>query len=126
MEETSKPNRRTEGSAFEDMALAYLLERGYRLVKRNFRLGRMGEVDLIMRDGPVYVFIEVKARRSHGYGLPEEAVTPAKRQQVRKVATGFVYINKLGEYQARFDVVAIDYVTGSGGKPEIRHYINAF
>ena len=119
-------NRRSDGNTHEEMALRYLLDRGYRLVKRNFHFGRAGEIDLVMRDGETYVFVEVKARRSHGFGLPEESVTPAKRRRVRKVAAGFIYINALPEAVARFDVVAIDYATGSGGEPEIRHYIDAF
>ena|ERR1041384_3935927 len=124
MEQSS--NRRGDGTAHEAVALGYLLELGYTLVARNFHFGRAGEIDLVMRDGAAYVFVEVKARRSHGFGLPEEAVTPAKRRQIRKIAEGFVLVNRLDEYQARFDVVAIDYVTGAGGRPEIRHYIDAF
>ncbi len=120
------PNRRGDGAAHEAIALRYLLGLGYTLVAKNFHFGRVGEVDLVMRDGAAYVFVEVKARRSHGFGLPEEAVTPAKRRQIRKVAEGFVLINGLADYQARFDVVAIDYTTGTGGRPEIRHYTNAF
>lgn len=119
-------NMRSVGGEHEDMALGYLLGCGFRLVQRNFRFGRAGEIDLVMRDGDAFVFVEVKARRSHGFGLPEEAVTPAKQRTIRKVAEGFFYIRKILEYEARFDVIAIDYVTGTGGKPEIRHYRNAF
>ncbi|MEO5928633.1 MAG: YraN family protein [Candidatus Kapaibacterium sp.] len=122
----SGTNRRADGAIHEEIALEYLLGLGYTLVGRNFHFGRAGEIDLIMRDGAAYVFIEVKGRRSHGFGLPEEALTPAKRRQIRKVAEGFIYINKIAESEARFDVVAVDYVTGIGGKPEIRHHINAF
>ncbi|HYH55460.1 MAG TPA: YraN family protein, partial [Anseongella sp.] len=102
------------------------LERGYTLVKRNFHFGRAGEIDLVMRDGDIYVFIEVKARRSRGFGLPEDALTVSKRRQIRKVAEGFIYVNRITGYTARFDVIAIDYVTGAGGEPEIRHHIDAF
>lgn len=126
MERDAMLNRRAVGARNEEIALRYLLDLGYRLVKQNFRFGRAGEIDLIMRDGGFYVFVEVKARRSHGFGLPEEAVTPAKRRQIRKVAKGFIHINGLVQYEARFDVVAIDYVTGRNGVPEIRHYVNAF
>jgi len=120
------PNRRADGATFEELALRFLLERGYRLVKRNFRCGRTGEIDLVMRDGEIWVFIEVKGRRTHGFGLPEDAVTPSKRRQIRRVAEGFVHINNLREYQARFDVVAVDYATGIAGEPEIRHHVDAF
>lgn len=121
-----KENRRADGSAHEERVLRYLLGRGYTLVRRNFHFGRAGEIDLVMRDGDTYVFVEVKARRSHGFGLPEEAVTPSKRRRVRRVAEGFIHINGLAGKNVRFDVVAIDYATGRGGQPEIRHYIDAF
>lgn len=126
MEQDAVINKRKDGADNEEIALRYLLDLGYTLIKRNFRFSRMGEIDLIMRDKGFYVFVEVKSRRSHGFGLPEEAVTPSKRRQIRKVAEGFIYINGLVQYEARFDVVAIDYVTGRNGAPEIRHYVNAF
>jgi putative endonuclease len=126
MDYPSKQELHADGAYHEGIALTYLLERGYTLIKQNFRFGKLGEIDLVMRDRGVYVFVEVKARRSHGYGLPEEAVTPAKRRKIRKVAEGFVYINRLVHYEARFDVIAIDYLTGHDGRPEIRHYVNAF
>ena len=119
-------NRRSDGAEHEDLALNHLLAKGYKLVKRNFHFGRSGEIDLVMRDGDVYVFVEVKARRSHAFGPPEDAVTPAKRRQVRRVAEGFVHVMGLTEFEGRFDVVAIDYVTGRGGEPEVRHHIDAF
>ena len=61
-------NRRADGATQEELALEYLLALGYRLVKKNFQFGKVGEIDLVMRDGETYVFVEVKARRSHGFG----------------------------------------------------------
>jgi len=119
-------NRRSDGAEHEELALRYLLDLGYRLVKRNFHFGRSGEIDLVMSDGGVYVFVEVKCRRSHSHGMPEDAVTPAKRRRIRRIAEGFFHVMQLSAYEARFDMIAIDYATGSGGRPEIRHHINAF
>ena len=124
MEKTA--NKRTTGSEFEELALAFLLTLGYRLVKRNFHFGRVGEIDLVMLDGDVYVFVEVKGRRSHTYGLPEEAVTRAKQTTMKKVAQGFFHDNKTEWPVGRFDVVAVDFATGRDGGAEIRHYPNAF
>ena len=119
-------NLRSRGTEGEELALNYLQHKGYHLVQQNFRFGRSGEIDLIMKDGEVWVFVEVKSRRSHAYGMPEESVTPAKRKQIQRIAKGFVHVMKLTEYEARFDVIAVDYATGSGGKPEIRHHVDAF
>jgi putative endonuclease len=120
-------NTRTDGSDHESVALNYLLRQGYRLVHRNFHLGRSGEIDLVMRDGRVWVFIEVKGRRTHTYGLPEDAVNQQKRRQIRRIAEGFVQINNLVDYEARFDVVVVDYATSPHKNlAEIRHHKDAF
>lgn len=119
-------NRRAYGEVQEELALRYLEEKGYELIEKNFRFGRYGEIDLVMRDRGTWVFVEVKARRSHRFGTPEEAVDPRKRQQIRKIARGFVHVRRLIDYVVRFDVVAVDYVTGIGGEPEIRHLVDAF
>lgn len=122
----SSHNKRELGSEFEELALAFLLNLGYRLVQRNFHFGNVGEIDLVMQDGDVYVFVEVKGRRSHTFGLPEEAITRAKRKTLNKVARGFFHVNRRVVPTGRFDVVAVDFVTGRNGKPEIRHYPDAF
>jgi putative endonuclease len=119
-------NRRADGADHEQMAFDYLSAQGYRLVKKNFHFGRAGEIDLILRDGEVYVFVEVKMRRSRNFGAPEDSVTMSKRKQIYRVAEGFVHVMGLKSYEARFDVIAIDYVTGVNGAPEIRHWKNAF
>jgi len=127
MSRSSSPvNRRADGSAHEERALRFLTELGYTLVQRNFHFGRVGEIDLVMRDGAVWVFVEVKARRSHRFGLPEEAVNLRKRTAMRRAAEGFLHVHNLESCEARFDVVAVDYATGSSGEPELRHYVNAF
>ena len=123
---SEQENLRSWGAEGEEMALECLLQKGYRLVKKNFRFGRAGEIDLIMRDGEVWVFVEVKARRNRAFGAPEESITPAKRKQILRIARGFVHVMELTDYEARFDVIAIDYTTGSKGQPEIRHHIDAF
>ena len=66
-------NRRQIGTEEEALAAEFLEGRGYRIVERNFRC-RLGEIDLIARDGSVLVFIEVKYRKTGAYGDPAEAV----------------------------------------------------
>ena len=126
MESPDSFNTRSWGAEHEEIALNYLLEKGYRLIKKNFRFGKAGEIDLVMREGDVYVFVEVKARRNHAFGLPEDSVNATKRRQLRSIAKGFVHVMDLKEYEARFDVIAVDYATGTEGKPEIRHWRDAF
>jgi putative endonuclease len=58
----------------EDQALAYLISKGLVLLQRNFRVV-VGELDLIMDDSGILVFVEVKTRRSLNFGAPEEGIT---------------------------------------------------
>lgn len=95
------------GQRAEDAALAYLSERGLRVVERNFRC-RAGEIDLIMRDGACLVFVEVRYRRSDRYGSPAESV--AARKQARLLAAAQYYLQTHPAERAlamRFDVIAV-------------------
>ncbi len=110
------------GRKNEEMAIGFLKRLGYRIVERNFRT-RMGEVDIIAKDGDTWVFVEVKARRSDRYGHPKYAVTPTKQRHLSIAA--LTYLKKTGhsDSRARFDVVTIRY---SGKLPTIEHFQNAF
>lgn len=74
-----------KGGWAEDLALAYLLERGYRLLGRNRRTP-FGEVDLFLEKDGVYVLVEVKQRSSETFGTPLEALTPKKVERLLKSA----------------------------------------
>ena len=116
---SGKRNSRQVGAEMEGKACAFLEGKGLAVVERNFRC-RLGEVDIVARDGATLVFVEVKYRRGSGRGLPEEAVTPRKAETIRRVALYYLVRHGLPESQAmRFDVVAIE-----GG--QIRHYVGAF
>ena len=104
----------------EDLAARYLRLHGHRIVDRNYH-EKCGEIDIISFDKNVLVFTEVKQRKSADFGRPEEFVTAAKREKIRKTAQIYIMRNKFGG-NARFDVVE---VLGEK-KPEIRHIKNAF
>lgn len=108
------------GRGAEARAEAYLKERGYQLIRRNYRSGPR-EIDLIMQVGCTVVFVEVKARAKTGYGTPAEAVTLAKRRLLTLAAEAYLIENGLQDVPARFDVVEI-YL----GTDQIRHIENAF
>ncbi len=114
--------RKVTGTRGEDLAVAYLLARGYRLLERNYRFER-GEIDIVMEDGRDLVFVEVKARTSRAFGDPQDAVTDGKRRQLRKVAEGFVFERQADGKSCRFDVIAIRW---ERGEPVITHLENAF
>ncbi len=116
------PDRRAKGKAGEDAAVDYLEKKGYHILGRNFRYER-GEIDIIAIDKEDLVFIEVKARRSKAFGEPEDALTPAKCNQIRKVAEGYLLEQRIDDQPCRFDVIAIEYERET---PVIRHLIDAF
>jgi len=106
------------------MALTYLRRKKYAIIETRFRFLR-GEIDIIARDRETLVFIEVKMRTNDAYGRPEESVTPAKQQQIRKVAEGYLLKRRLGDVRCRFDVIAIRSCDGGAGYA-IQHFENAF
>ncbi|MGH9283627.1 MAG: YraN family protein, partial [Acidimicrobiales bacterium] len=77
--------RRALGTSGEEAVAAWYVDRGYEVVVRNWRC-REGELDLILRDGRMYVFCEVKTRTTDAFGLPAEAVTRAKQIRLRHLA----------------------------------------
>lgn len=113
---------RKVGDRGEDLALRYLEGRGYKLLERNYRT-RSGEIDLILRRGSVLVFVEVKLRRSTGFGDPAEAVTPRKQARIRACAEQYLADRDPEFDEARFDVVGI---LLRGSTPRIRHLQDAF
>jgi len=114
-------NRIAQGAVAEDLVLGYLQGQGLTLVTRNFRC-RVGELDLIMRDGEYLVFVEVRSRRSIRYGAPAESVTRTKQQKLLRAAAFYLQRQNL-DLPCRFDVVA---VLQSGGDPQIEWIRDAF
>jgi putative endonuclease len=78
-------DRRRLGFTGEDAAVAWYVARGYEVVARNWRC-RDGELDLVVRQGRVYVFCEVKARTTDAFGAPVEAITRTKQARIRRLA----------------------------------------
>ena len=98
--------RQSSGAWGEDLALRYLTRRGYSLVERNFRT-RRGEIDLVVRNDGVLVFVEVKLRRTTNFGDPLEAVTPRKQATIRSLAVQYLAERNPHFDTLRFDVIGI-------------------
>lgn len=94
------------GLAGEDQALAYLQQQGLQLLERNFRC-KGGEIDLIMQDGKVLVFVEVRVRSDGKFGGAAASVGSAK--QKRLIIAAQVYLQRhTMPPPCRFDVIAFD------------------
>ena len=87
-------------------AKEYLKSNGYRIIKTNFK-NAIGEIDIIAYDGDTLVFVEVKYRKTSQFGLPREAVSYAKQNKIRLVATSYIKKYKLFDKSCRFDVVEV-------------------
>jgi putative endonuclease len=116
-------NSRQAGLAWENVAESFLRNRGLIPRQRNF-FSRWGEIDLIMDDGDVLVFIEVKYRRNNSYGSSVEMLGQNKIQRLLKAARYFLACNPgFQQHACRFDFVAIQ---GEKDNPEIQWITNAF
>lgn len=99
-------NRSRLGQRAEEQARRFLETQGLTLVTCNYR-NRWGEIDLIMRDGPQLVFVEVRYRRHQHYGGALASID--HRKQARLIHTASRYLQSSAHRgAARFDVVALD------------------
>lgn len=99
--------RQELGLEGEDAAVRELERRGYAIVARRYRT-RLGELDVVARDGAVLVFVEVKTRKTSPFGDGLDAITFDKRRRVVRMAREFLWCHGLDDAPCRFDVVAID------------------
>ena len=96
---------KASGKLAEALAADYLQARGLRLIARNYNC-RLGEIDLILADGPVLVFAEVRLRRNRDYGGAAASITAAKRQRILLAARH--YLSGRPEAPCRFDALLLD------------------
>lgn len=108
------------GQLGEEQAAKYLLQQGYQMLDRNFRV-RSGELDIIAKQRDTIVFVEVKTRSSDLYMTAREAVTKAKQTKIRNAARAYLACNTLSYRNVRFDV--IEYYTKNN---QIEHFVDAF
>ncbi len=100
------------GNLSEDLACHYLRNHGYEILDRNYRIPG-GEIDIIAQEKEYLVFVEVKTRYSHDYGLPVEAMTPWKIKYLLKAARFYLQKNKWGNGPYRLDFIGIDFADNS-------------
>jgi putative endonuclease len=107
------------GVEAEAMAAAFLEHRGLRVLERNYRC-RLGEIDLVARDGDTTVFVEVRQRASGAFGGAAASITATKRARLLRAARH--YLSRLRATPAcRFDALLIE-----GDPPRIDWIRNAF
>ncbi len=117
-----KDPRQQLGKLGEDLACAELSRRGYEIVARRYRT-KYGEIDIVARDGPTIVIVEVKTRDGRAFGGGAAAVPSLKQRRMLRMGTDYLLRRKLAGAPCRFDVVDVNI---EGGAPRIEVYRNAF
>ncbi len=106
----------------EHIAENFLLNKGYNILRSNWRFGKK-EVDIIAEKDGLVVIVEVKTRTSFEFGYPEEAVNQLKQQHLKQAAEAFFDENR--QYNdVRFDIISI--LLNNGAVKEIIHFEDAF
>lgn len=99
-------HRRALGARGELLAARHLVGKGMVLLDHHWRC-RVGEIDLVLRDGDVVVICEVKTRRSTAYGDPLEAVGRVKAARLRRLAALWLRDHDIRVPDVRIDLVGV-------------------
>lgn len=115
--------RINSGRRGEEEAVSYLRKNGYKIIERNYKT-KLGEIDIIADYKGCVCFVEVRAKNSLSFGLPEETIIKRKQLQISKAALLYIKKYKLQDKSCRFDVVSIQNIDSA--EPEISLIKNAF
>lgn len=114
-------NSSNVGKDGEELAAAFLNRLGYKILQRNFH-SRFGEIDIIAKDKSQVIFVEVKSRKTFGFGQPIEAINLKKLNGLIKTGQYYLLINNIGNADYRFD--AIEVFLNNSGLDKINHVKN--
>jgi putative endonuclease len=109
------------GKKGEQLAVDFLLQKGYAIVERNYRFQK-AEVDIIAKKEDTLAVIEVKTRSTSDFGNPQDFVKPKQIQRLVKAIDEYVTVNNL-DIEVRFDIIAI---VKDGNSFKIEHLEDAF
>jgi putative endonuclease len=112
------------GTRGEKLASRFLGQNGYRVLYRNFRGHRGGEIDIVCRDDDTLVFVEVKTRTGEDFGRPFAAVDRQKQKRISRGGLAWLRMLDNPEILFRFDVVEV--VIAEGAKPRFELIKSAF
>ena len=117
-------DRKLLGRWGEKYSEKFLKKKGLKTLARNFTC-KTGEIDLVMVDSKgSIIFVEVRTKADEEFSSVESSITSVKKMRLKRAARYFISTNNLQEHSFRFDIIAI--ILGQKGKPQLRHYENAF
>lgn len=109
------------GKTGEELAVKHLVDKGYRIVERNWHFGHK-EIDIIAQKDDALVIVEVKTRKSDDFGEPDIAVGKDKQRMLIRAADAYVRYKNLN-VDVRFDIISI--IINETGQ-RIEHIEDAF
>lgn len=95
------------GALGEEAAVKALKKQGYKIIDRNYRT-KMGELDIIAKDGEYTCFIEVRLRKNNSFGSPADSIDEGKRRRIINAAKHYAVSKHIYDTPMRFDVVLIN------------------
>lgn len=116
-----KSNNTKKGMLGENLAVEFLIGKGYKILSRNYRFGH-SEIDIICTRDLLLIFVEVKLRSSIVFGFPEQSINKKKEEMIRTGAEQFIIINNWLS-DIRFDIISIEYLNK---KYFINHFEDVF
>ena len=115
-------NNKIKGNFGENLAAKYLENLGYKIIERNWRYSRYGEIDIIALYKDSLVFVEVKSRKSTAFGHPFEAIDEKKYKQVHAIAQAYMAQCDFKYKNCRIDGISVIL----SAPPQIEHLKNIF
>ncbi len=115
--------RQLVGQKGEQAARDYLEQHGYSIIETNYRC-RLGEIDIIARDGEMVVIVEVRTKTGLAFGRPEESINQEKARKLQRLALQYIQSNYHREVSSRIDLVAVMIEKSSGLVKDIKHIKN--
>jgi putative endonuclease len=119
-----RPEHLRRGALGEKLACRFLRKRGYKILYRNFRGRRGGEIDIVCRDRDTLVFVEVKTRASEEFGRPFESIRAEQRERITRGGLAWLRLLDNPDILFRFDVVEV--VLGESQRPSFELIRSAF
>ena len=115
------------GALGEEAAVKAIKKQGYKVLERNYRT-KMGEIDIIAKDGEYTCFIEVRLRKNNDFGSPADTIDIRKQQKIIRTAKYYAVIKKIYDTPMRFDAVLINADAKDGKLTNVKTEIikNAF
>ncbi len=99
------------GRRGEEIASSFLLDKGFELLRKNYRFKKSGEIDIIARKENLIIFVEVKSRKTGKFGGALFSINNRKKNTIKKIAEQYLTANQSllpNDYTCRFDLISIE------------------